>query len=68
MAPEQAINGWVSRQTVGRIPKLLAPPNVTEDTRLVLVNAIYLKAEWAAPFDPEQHAANRRSRRCRARP
>lgn len=47
-----AINGWVSRQTVGRIPKLLAPENLTEATRLVLVNAIYLKAEWESPFDP----------------
>ena len=25
-----AINGWVSRQTVGRIPKLLAPENLTD--------------------------------------
>ena len=49
-----AINGWVSRQTVGRIPKLLAPENLTEATRLVLVNAVYLKAEWESPFDPEQ--------------
>jgi serpin B len=47
-----AINSWVSRQTVGRIPKLLEPKNVTKDTRLVLVNAIYLKAEWARPFEP----------------
>jgi serpin B len=45
-----AINGWVSRQTMGRIPELLEGSNVTEDTRLVLVNAIYLKAEWARPF------------------
>jgi serpin B len=49
-----AINGWVSRQTVGRIPKLLVPENLTEDTRLVLVNAVYLKAEWESPFDPGQ--------------
>ena len=48
-----AINGWVSRQTVGRIPKLLAPENLTADTRLVLVNAVYLKAEWETPFNPD---------------
>jgi serpin B len=52
----QAINGWVSRQTLGRIPELLKPPNVTGATRLVLVNAMYLKAEWSRPFDPEQTA------------
>ena len=45
-----AINGWVSRQTLGRIPKLLSPSDINELTRLVLVNAIYLKARWATPF------------------
>ncbi len=52
-AARDAINGWVSRQTLGRIPKLLAPPDVTKDTRLVLVNAVYLKAEWARAFSGE---------------
>ena len=55
-AARQAINGWVSRQTLGRIPELLKQPSVTGATRLVLVNAMYLKAEWARPFDPEQTA------------
>jgi serpin B len=50
----EAINGWVSRQTMGRIPSLLAPENVTDTSRLILVNAIYLKAEWALPFDVDQ--------------
>ncbi len=48
-----AINGWVSRQTMGRIPKLLTPATIHEGTRLVLVNAVYLKAEWATPFASE---------------
>ena len=47
----KAINGWVSRQTMGRIPELLAPNGVTPSTRLTLVNAVYLKAQWALPFD-----------------
>jgi serpin B len=47
----QAINGWVSRQTLGRIPKLLGPSSVSESTRMVLVNAVYLKAEWALGFE-----------------
>jgi serpin B len=51
-----AINGWVSRQTLGRIPKLLSPANIHEATRLVLVNAVYLKAEWAMPFIYETEA------------
>ena len=53
-AAREAINGWVSRQTVGRIPKLLGPEDITGYTRLVLVNAVYLKAEWQFPFEPEQ--------------
>lgn len=42
------INAWVDERTEGRIPRLLdaVPP----ETRLVLVNALYLKAEWALPF------------------
>ena len=47
----KAINGWVSRQTMGRIPELLAPNGVTPSTRLTLVNAVYLKAQWARPFE-----------------
>jgi serpin B len=49
-AARQAINGWVSRQTMGRIPELLGPNALTTANRLVLVNAVYLKAEWARPF------------------
>jgi serpin B len=50
-AARQAINDWVSRQTLGRIPNLLAPGNVDTLTRVVLVNAIYMKANWAREFD-----------------
>jgi len=45
----QLIDGWVSDQTEGRIPKLL--DSLDPLTRLVLVNAIYLKAPWQTPFD-----------------
>ncbi len=45
----QLIDGWVSDQTEGRIPKLL--DSLDSATRLVLVNAIYLKAPWQTPFD-----------------
>ena len=52
-AARQAINGWVSQRTAGRIPELLAPPDVTSATRLFLVNAIYMKAEWEGWFDED---------------
>lgn len=44
------INGWVSDQTEQRIPDLLAPGTIDELTRLVLANAIYLKAPWQTQF------------------
>ncbi len=50
-AARKTINGWVKKQTAGRIPDLLAEPDVTALTRLVLVNAMYLKAPWLNPFD-----------------
>jgi serpin B len=46
-AARKAINAWVSDLTRKRIPELLKPPDLTERTRLVLVNAIYLRALWA---------------------
>ncbi len=52
----QAINDWVSRQTLGRIPQLMAPRTVTDLTRMVLVNAMYLKANWAREFAVEDTA------------
>jgi serpin B len=50
-AARRAINAWVSNRTEERIPELLAPPDVTAQTRLYLVNAIYLKAEWERWFE-----------------
>jgi serpin B len=46
----QIINTWVEEQTAGKIKDLLKPPLPTPDTSLVLTNAIYFKAAWAAPF------------------
>ena len=44
------INGWVDEQTEQRIPELLVPGVLTPETRLALVNAIYLKAPWQTAF------------------
>jgi len=49
-AARRLINAWVSDQTEQRIRELLAAGDVDELTRLVLVNAIYLKAAWQIPF------------------
>jgi serpin B len=52
-APEAArggINAWVAQQTADKIKDLLPSGSVTPDTRLALVNAIYLLAAWEHPF------------------
>lgn len=52
-APEKArltINQWVEQQTEDKIKDLLQPGVVTPDTRLVLTNAIYFKANWNTQF------------------
>jgi serine protease inhibitor len=49
----QAINAWVARQTVNRIKELLGAGDVSSMTRLVLVNTVYLKANWQQEFNPD---------------
>ena len=50
-AARKAINDWVNSQTEQRIPELLGQGTLDDLTRLVLVNAIYLKAAWQTPFE-----------------
>jgi serpin B len=45
------INGWIEQQTRQRIREVISPGALDELTRLVLVNAVYLKAPWAEPFE-----------------
>jgi len=48
----QTINSWVAQRTGDEIQDLIAPGDLTPNTRLVLVNAIYFKGNWASAFDP----------------
>ena len=50
----KAINADVADQTHDRIQDLLPPGTDLSAARLVLTNAIYLKAAWATPFDSKQ--------------
>ncbi len=45
------INDWVAKQTGGRIHDLIPPHALDQQTRLVLVNAIYFLGQWIHPFD-----------------
>jgi len=46
----QTINDWVSDQTERKIQDLIPQGAIDSDTRLVLSNAIYFKANWQDPF------------------
>jgi serpin B len=45
------INDWVYDQTQKKIKDLLPDGVLNADTRMVLVNAIYFKADWLSQFD-----------------
>lgn len=50
------INRWVEEQTCQKIRDLIQPGQLNETTRLVLVNAIYFKGDWAYKFKSEYTA------------
>lgn len=54
--PDEAvniINSWVSDHTAGAIPEFLASGSLTDETRLVLLNALHFQGLWKVPFDPK---------------
>ena len=48
----EIINRWASESTRGLIPRIVNGDAV-QDQELVLVNTVYLKADWVEPFLPE---------------
>lgn len=52
----RTINDWVEDETEGRIVDLIPEGAITGLTRLVLVNAIWFKANWAEQFSPDDTA------------
>jgi serpin B len=56
-APEAAreeINAAIAEQTAGKITNLIAPGLIDNLTRLVLTNAVYLKALWKSQFPADE--------------
>lgn len=51
-AATKKINDWVAKQTRDRVRNLIPQP-LGSDTRMVLANALYLKAPWASEFSAE---------------
>ena len=48
----RTINAWVEEKTEDKIQDMIPPGLLNALTRLVLVNAIYFKGDWASQFDP----------------
>ncbi|XP_076581199.1 plasminogen activator inhibitor 1 [Chaetodon auriga] len=54
--PDEAvsiINSWVSDHTADAIPEFLAPGSLTDETRLVFLNALHFQGLWKVPFNPK---------------
>jgi serpin B len=49
-AAREAINRRGRIHTFGRIPELLGPQDVSEDTRLVLFNTAFFRGRWSSEF------------------
>lgn len=64
-AARRTINEWIADETRQRIRELIAEGVLDSATRLVLANAVYLRADWSIPFDNNAtidrtfHAPNR---------
>jgi serpin B len=52
-AATKTINDWVTEKTKDRIQNLVPAGALNGVTRLVLVNALYMKAPWAEPFQEQ---------------
>ena len=48
------INAWVAERTRERIGEIIPAGGVSENTKLVLANAVFFKGSWALEFDPER--------------
>jgi serpin B len=53
LTSEKPINDWASKNTNGKIPKVLEPGDITPLVKLVITNAIYFKGDWMKTFDKE---------------
>jgi serpin B len=57
------LNAWVAQETHGHITTLFDPGAITNQTALILANALYFKAQWEQPFasstvDAQFHLSN----------
>ena len=55
----RTINDWVKTQTRDKITDLIPTDSLNALTRLVLVNAVYFKADWSAQFEKDRTVPGR---------
>ena len=55
----RTINDWVKTQTQDKITDLIPADSLNALTRLVLVNAVYFKADWATQFEKDRTVPGR---------
>ncbi|UCH96080.1 MAG: serpin family protein [Candidatus Aminicenantes bacterium] len=53
-AARKIINQWVEKKTKNKIRDMIPPGVLDELTRLVLVNAVYFKGNWATRFNRDR--------------
>ncbi len=50
-ASSRIMNGWVDRNTNGKIEEIIDPNDIDSATMMFLINAIYFKGTWTYEFD-----------------
>ncbi|XP_011864861.1 PREDICTED: antichymotrypsin-2-like isoform X2 [Vollenhovia emeryi] len=55
----KTINSWVEKATNNKIFDIISSDDIDEDTRIMLINAIYFKSKWLHRFD-ESYTVNRK--------
>ncbi|EJW73224.1 hypothetical protein WUBG_15870 [Wuchereria bancrofti] len=46
----QQINNWISSQTNNKVRNMITPNSITDDTKMLLINAIHFKGTWTTQF------------------
>ena len=53
-AARAAVNAWVAQATQDEVEELFPQGSIDGRTKLVLANAVHLRADWKFPFPPER--------------
>ncbi len=54
LSVSSSFNNWIAANTNSLINSFLSPDDISPDQFAVMANAVYLKGEWANPFDKKE--------------